>query len=390
MKTNDRLDQQYLKTLTVLYVEDDGATRTQFAEFLSRPVGTLITAENGVEGLELFNKHRPDIVITDVQMPRMDGLTMAREIIEIAPKIPIIVITAFEQSDYLMRAINIGIDKYVTKPVNSYLLFAALLECTHRLRGEQQLKIQHERDIRDARSKQNETIAVLASGMVHDYNNLIQSILGYTSLALEKLEPGSASWKYLEKVETCSADAHELGKMLSIIGNGHTENRYRGPVIPCIIDAIEGVLPADTISFSCEIPEHIPDIDFSEPLIQLVFSGLAINAVEAMPQGGSLKLTVQTVTMSQADTVPLTPGAYMCIQLRDSGNGITPELLPTIFDPYFSTKQEGDKRGTGLNLALCQTAIMKSGGSIQAESTPGEGTTLSIWLPVPDGENDAA
>ena len=340
MKTNDRLDQQYLKTLTVLYVEDDYDTRAQFTEFLSRPVDTLITAENGVEGLELFKKHRPDIVITDVMMPRMDGLAMAREIHEINPTVPIIVITAFEQNDYLIRAINIGIDKYVTKPVNSYLLFAALLESAHRLRGEQQLKIQHERDIRDARSKQNETIAVLASGMVHDYNNLIQTISGYASLALQKLEAGSPSRVYLEKVGTCTSDAHELGRLLNIIGNGYTDNTRIGPVVPCIIDTIEGVLPSDTVTFSYEVPEQLPDIDFSEPLMQLIFSGLAINAVEAMPQGGTLTLAVQTVTLCQADMVPLKPGSYIHLRLTDSGSGIAPEILPTIFDPYFSTKKD--------------------------------------------------
>jgi len=135
-----KLDQNYLKTLKVLYVEDDEDTRKQFSEFLRRPVGTLITAANAAEGLEAFIKHSPDIVVTDILMPEMDGLTMAVKIREIAPKVPIIAVTAFEQTDYMMRAINIGIDKYVIKPVDGDLLLEGLLECVHRLREEQQLK----------------------------------------------------------------------------------------------------------------------------------------------------------------------------------------------------------------------------------------------------------
>jgi YesN/AraC family two-component response regulator len=133
------LDQEYLKTLTVLYVEDDADTRKPFSEFLSRPSGTLITAVNGEEGFNAFLKHSPDIVITDILMPVMDGLTMAAKIREISLSVPIIVITAFEQSDYLMRAVNTGIDRYVTKPVNSRMLLNCLYNCAHQLRAEKQL-----------------------------------------------------------------------------------------------------------------------------------------------------------------------------------------------------------------------------------------------------------
>jgi YesN/AraC family two-component response regulator len=143
------------------------------------PFATLITAENGVVGLDAFAKRIPDIVVTDILMPQMDGLAMSEKILEMVPSLPIIVVTAFEQTDYLMRAINMGIEKYVTKPVNSYLLFETLLECAHRLRAEQQLKLQHQQEIRDAWSKQNETIAILAGGIAHDYNNLMQAILVY-------------------------------------------------------------------------------------------------------------------------------------------------------------------------------------------------------------------
>ena len=182
MKVNYNLDQNFMKTLTVLYVEDEDETRKQLTDFISRSVGTLITAVNGVEGLAAFKRHAPDIVITDILMPQMDGLSMAAEILQIAPSLPVIVVTAFEQTDYLVRAINIGIDKYVTKPFNSYLLFERLLECARRLRAEQQLKLQHQREIQEEWSKHNATIASLAGDMAHDYKNLIQTILGYASL----------------------------------------------------------------------------------------------------------------------------------------------------------------------------------------------------------------
>ena len=141
------LDKNYLSTLVVLYVEDDPDAREQFSEFLQRSVGTLITAANGAEGLDAFTKHLPDIVITDILMPVMDGLSMAVGIRRISSTVPIIVITAFEQSDYLMRAVNIGVDKYVTKPVNSSLLLECLLESAHRLRAEEQLTLQHQREM---------------------------------------------------------------------------------------------------------------------------------------------------------------------------------------------------------------------------------------------------
>jgi len=131
-----RLNQNYLKTLTILYVEDDADTRRQFTDFLRRPVATLITASDGVKGLEAFLEHSPDIVITDILMPFMDGLAMAAEIKRVAPSVPIIVLTAFEMPDYLKRAELIGIDKYVTKPVNSLRLQESLLECAQHLRAQ--------------------------------------------------------------------------------------------------------------------------------------------------------------------------------------------------------------------------------------------------------------
>lgn len=141
------LDKDHLSTLTVLYVEDDLDAREQFSEFLQRSVGTLITAANGVEGLDAFIKHSPDIVITDILMPVMDGLLMAAGIREVNPSMPIVVITAFEQSHYLMRAISIGVDQYVTKPVNSSLLLECLLKTAHYLRAEEQLNLQHQQEL---------------------------------------------------------------------------------------------------------------------------------------------------------------------------------------------------------------------------------------------------
>ncbi len=131
----------FLKTLSILYVEDDVEARKQLGHFLEHRVKMLFTAENGAAGLNVFQKEHPDIVITDIQMPVMDGLTMAHEIRKQDKTTPIIVTTAFEQTDYLMRAINIGVDKYVAKPVCTDRMLTAVLECAHSLRSERQVKL---------------------------------------------------------------------------------------------------------------------------------------------------------------------------------------------------------------------------------------------------------
>ena len=373
-------DESFLKTLTVLYVEDDNDTREQFCEFLLHPVGTLITAANGAEGLDAFVEHAPDIVITDILMPVMDGLAMVCEIRQLARTVPIIVLTAFEQSDYLKRAIDIGIDKYVGKPVNSALLLDCLLDCARRLRAEEQLKQAQGRKIELLRMKHNEIVATLAGGMAHDYNNLLQVIMGYISLAKTELEPRSRCTDYIEKADGFLAEAYELGERLILLGEGRCEAPQQEPVMALVLDTMTSALTDFPVAVSYDFHEEDPLIIFIENQFCFVFSQLAANALEAMPAGGALHLSSQIVTIT--DQVPLVPGTYLQISLSDTGSGILPENLPKIFDPYFSTKQRCSSKGMGLNLALCHTIIMKHGGIITAESTVGSGTTFHVWLPI--------
>lgn len=123
----------FLKTLTVLYVEDEPEARTLTSVFLGRRVGTLLAAGNGAEGLAVFQGKGARIVITDIRMPVMDGLDMVREIRQLDPTVLVIVTTAFEEREYLARAVTMGIDHYVLKPIPFERLEFALLTCAHRL-----------------------------------------------------------------------------------------------------------------------------------------------------------------------------------------------------------------------------------------------------------------
>ncbi len=132
----DEQKREYLKTLILLYIEDEVDVREQFCIFFKRLVGTLITETNGVEGLIAYRKHRPDIIISDIWMPVMDGLHMVGEIRNSDKTVPIIMLSAFEDAEYLKKSINLGINGYLTKPVNSKQFEKLLLEQANNLRVE--------------------------------------------------------------------------------------------------------------------------------------------------------------------------------------------------------------------------------------------------------------
>jgi DNA-binding NtrC family response regulator len=129
LNKQENIDISVLKELSVLYVEDDDALRSGMLKFFRMIFDRVYSADNGKTGLEAFHKHSPGIVVTDIKMPIMDGLEMSREIKQQSPGTPIIITTAFSETDYLLKAIEIGVDRYVQKPVDQDLLTEALFKC---------------------------------------------------------------------------------------------------------------------------------------------------------------------------------------------------------------------------------------------------------------------
>lgn len=121
-----KFNKELFKDLRILYVEDDQMTIDEISFFLKKYVKELYLAKNGVEGLELFKEHKPDMIISDIQMPIMNGLEMSEKIFEIDPGIPIAVTTAYSDSDYLIKAIELGIDKYIIKPIDMMEILAII------------------------------------------------------------------------------------------------------------------------------------------------------------------------------------------------------------------------------------------------------------------------
>ncbi|MCK5855069.1 MAG: response regulator [Sulfurovaceae bacterium] len=115
-----------IKKITILYVEDETMIRLQAVEYLSLIYDNVLEAKNGLEALELYKKHKPDIIITDIEMPKMNGLELAREIRKLDKKIPIIIATAHTHSEYLLEALELQLIKYIVKPVTAPKLKEAL------------------------------------------------------------------------------------------------------------------------------------------------------------------------------------------------------------------------------------------------------------------------
>jgi len=131
--------------ISMLFVEDDPVARDILSTTIPRkfPTVKLHVAENGKVGLKLFKAHHPDIVITDINMPEMDGIRMATEIRALNPDVPIVVISAHSDTDFLLNAINLGINQYVLKPVDQQKLFAAIAKCVASIELERQVRLQH-------------------------------------------------------------------------------------------------------------------------------------------------------------------------------------------------------------------------------------------------------
>lgn len=366
--------------ISLLYIEDEASTREQVSRVLAARGYRLTVAEDGEQGLELFREQHHDIVLTDIMMPRLNGLEMSRTIRALSPETQIACMTAFSDTSYLIEAIDIGINQFVLKPVEFQRLFTALDRCQEMVELRKRQKLLEAENLR---TKKIEAIGILAGGMAHDFNNLLQVILGYVSLARMSAEPGSKTEALLAIVEKSSESARALSEQLLTFAKGggaFMKPVQPGQLISAGIEAERNL--SATIDMIIDLPDDLPLVMLDAGQIQQVVANVVINAREAMPQGGTLYVSAAAVSLEATNSIGLPPGDYLHVLFKDTGVGIPPENLPKIFDPYFSTKEMGCQKGMGLGLALCHSIIKHHHGQILAESRPGEGTSIHIYLPV--------
>jgi len=246
-----------------------------------------------------------------------------------------------------------------------------LRDMTERLKLDQEL----------LKASKLESLSLLAGGIAHDFNNLLTAILGNLSLSRNWTNSRATLDEFLSEAEQASLRARSLTQQLLTFAKGSSPLTKPQDVRHLIMETATFALRGSSSRCKFELPENLWAVKVDEGQISQVIHNLALNAQQAMPDGGILTIRCEHIELSVENMMPLAltmPGPYLKIQFIDQGVGISSAMLPKIFDPYFSTKPQG----SGLGLSTAYSVMKNHQGTIVVSSNPGEGTTFTLYLPA--------
>lgn len=230
-----------------------------------------------------------------------------------------------------------------------------------------------------------EAVGTLAGGVAHDFNNILAIILGCSELAGDPLSDDHPSLEYLKEIKLAVLRAKEVIRQLLSFSQKSDQTKEPLPVAPLVKESLK--LMRATTSANIELQADIADDCFmvmaNPSQIHQVMINLCANAAHATRDGGTIEVGLQNRIFESNDSKvdSLEPcGKYLQLIIRDTGCGMTSELIERIFDPYFTTKDVG--KGTGMGLAVVHGIVQSLGGTIKVESVPGRGTAFNIYLPA--------
>jgi nitrogen-specific signal transduction histidine kinase/CheY-like chemotaxis protein len=225
-----------------------------------------------------------------------------------------------------------------------------------------------------------ESLGILAGGIAHDFNNILTSISGNISLAKMQVKPGQDMFDLLSEAETSLIRAQGLTRQLLTFAKGGTPVKETTLLQNLIKESSIFVLRGSKSGCKFQIAKDLWPVDADLGQITQVINNIVINANQAMPEGGTIRITAENLMPEEIHEIPVIPGRYIRISIKDQGVGIAEKHLSKLFDPYFTTKQAG----SGLGLATAYSIIKKHNGHISIDSLAGEGTTVDIYLPATD------
>ncbi|MCP4213985.1 MAG: PAS domain S-box protein [bacterium] len=227
-----------------------------------------------------------------------------------------------------------------------------------------------------------ESIGILAGGIAHDFNNVLTAVLGNITLAKKLAGEDHKILKRLENAEKASNRTKELIQKLVTFATGGTPIRKVTVIDNLLINTIGFTLAGSNVKPEFSIKDGLWPVNIDESQVAQAVNNVVLNGVEAMLDGGSLEVTAENYRQLEGCKHPPDPGDYVKVTIRDNGVGISPLNMTKIFDPYFSTKEDG----SGLGLTSSYSIVRKHGGHMEVESFLNEGTTVSVFLPASEDE----
>jgi signal transduction histidine kinase len=220
------------------------------------------------------------------------------------------------------------------------------------------------------KSEKIDSISLLAGGIAHDFNNMLSAILGNISMIRIDLEEGHQHSAKLVAAEKAALQARLLTQQLLTFSKGGAPSLEVTTVSEMVEECAQFILRGSKVKCSIEKDDGLWPVDADKGQISQVINNLIINANQAMPEGGEIRIRMSNLHVRHAEIPALKFGDYICIEVRDEGNGISPQNLKKIFDPYFTTK----KKGNGLGLASSYSIITSHKGTITVDSSIGQGS----------------
>ncbi len=383
----------------VLIVDDEEDLRYIYTRQLRGDGYLLDTAGDGEEAIEKIRHNEYAVILTDMRMPRKDGLAVIAAAREHLPETEIIVLTGHGSLENALQAFKSGnIFEYLLKPLDDIAVLntvvARAIERRNLRKHNRELFEQLQRAYEELRQKSEaliqqekmSAIGTLAAGVAHELNNPLTAVVGFAQLIAEKLRshrPENWSDAEYERVaqalENLVQGAHRardiVGSLLRFARASKPDARSPIDINQTLRDAFvftEHLLLRHGITLEKQLAPDLPPVWGNAARLQHVFTNLLINAQQATPSGG----TVRVITERSDEP----KGVW--IHVEDTGQGIAPEDLEKIFEPFYTRKEEG----TGLGLSIAKQIVEEHGGEIRAFSEPGKGARFSVFLPANEAQ----
>lgn len=367
----------------VLIVDDD----IDFSESLSRLLMLenyeVLRADRVETAMQAVQQQDVAVALVDIRLGSgNDGLDVVRELRRINPDLMCLMITAFVSVDTAIQALQAGAYDYLSKPFHSEDMLSTLDRCFERIRL---LNAQKLSEVRLRQKQHMEALGQLASGIAHDFNNILAVLLSNLRLLEERIGTAHPDFRELvnEAISATLTGGDLTSRLLNFGARPDDEDQVIDLVgmLPDFVAMLQRTLGREWDA-RLDLPDQLYSLVASRGLLETSLLNLALNARDAMDGGGTVVIKARNHRVDPvraAEGKRQVSGEFVAISVTDTGTGMSNPVRARAFEPLFTTKKRGD--GNGLGLTMVDNFVRAHSGWIEIESKPGQGTTITLFLP---------